>query len=77
MTPKVAAFLESSALATPCLVLDLERVEENYAALRAALPGAKIYYAVKANPAAAIFERTASRLVEMQSEAYMGLAHLT
>jgi len=26
---------------------------------------------------AAIFERTASRLVEMQSEAYMGLAHLT
>jgi ornithine decarboxylase len=54
MTPKVAAFLESSALATPCLVLDLERVRENYAALRAALPVAKIYYAVKANPAAAI-----------------------
>jgi ornithine decarboxylase len=54
MTPKVAAFLESSALATPCLVLDLDRVAENYAALRAALPAAKIYYAVKANPAAPI-----------------------
>ncbi len=54
MTPKVAAFLDSSALATPCLVLDLDRVAENYAALRQALPAAKIYYAVKANPAAPI-----------------------
>jgi ornithine decarboxylase len=54
MTPKVAAFLESSALATPCLVLDLDRVAENYAALRSALPVAKIYYAVKANPAAPV-----------------------
>jgi ornithine decarboxylase len=54
MTPKVAAFLASSALSTPCLVLDLERVAENYEMLRAALPVAKIYYAVKANPAAAI-----------------------
>jgi len=54
MTPKVAAFMQSSALATPCLVLDLDRVAENYAALRAALPVAKIYYAVKANPAAPI-----------------------
>jgi ornithine decarboxylase len=53
MTPKVAAFLDS-ALATPCLVLDLDRVAENYAALRAALPSAAIYYAVKANPAAEI-----------------------
>ncbi len=54
MTPKVAAFLGQSALATPCLVMDLDRVAENYRALRAALPAAKIYYAVKANPAAPI-----------------------
>ncbi len=54
MTPKIASFLESSALATPCLVLDLDRVAENYSALRAALPAARIYYAVKANPAAPI-----------------------
>jgi len=54
MTPKVAAFLGQPALATPCLVLDLDRVAENYRALRGALPAAKIYYAVKANPAAAI-----------------------
>jgi ornithine decarboxylase len=51
MTPKVAAFLAHSALATPCLVLDLDRVGENYSALRRALPSAQIYYAVKANPA--------------------------
>jgi ornithine decarboxylase len=54
MTPKIASFLDSSALATPCLVLDLDRVAENYAALRGALPDAKIFYAVKANPADAI-----------------------
>ena len=30
MTPKVAAFLRDSAPATPCLVLDVDRVEENY-----------------------------------------------
>jgi ornithine decarboxylase len=53
MTPKVAAFLDS-APATPCLVLDLDRVADNFAALRRALPAARIYYAVKANPAAAI-----------------------
>jgi ornithine decarboxylase len=53
MTPKVAAFL-NAAPATPCLVLDLETVAENFAALRRALPAAKIYYAVKANPAAPI-----------------------
>jgi ornithine decarboxylase len=53
MTPKVAAFLDS-APATPCLVLDLDRVAENFLGLRRALPAAKIYYAVKANPAAPI-----------------------
>ncbi|MEC4761584.1 alanine racemase [Mycobacterium sherrisii] len=36
--------------ATPYLSLDLGRVRQNYRALRAALPGAQIRYAVKANP---------------------------
>lgn len=36
---------------TPYLSLDLARVRQNYRALRAALPGAQIRYAVKANPA--------------------------
>jgi ornithine decarboxylase len=51
VNPKIASFLNSASLSTPCLVLDLDVVAQNYAALRAALPAAVIYYAVKANPA--------------------------
>ena len=57
MTPKIARFLRDNAPATPCLVLDVDRVEEKYRAMHAALPLARIYYAVKANPAAPILER--------------------
>jgi ornithine decarboxylase len=57
MTPKIARFLAGQQPATPCLVLDVDRVEQNFAALRAALPLAQIYYAVKANPARPILER--------------------
>lgn len=57
MTPKIAQFLRDHAPATPCLVLDVDRVEENYRRLKAALPLARVYYAVKANPAAAVLER--------------------
>ncbi|MFT8244655.1 type III PLP-dependent enzyme [Roseomonas sp. BN140053] len=57
MTPKIAAFLRDAEPATPCLVLDVDRVEENYRRLTAALPLAQIYYAVKANPAAPILGR--------------------
>ena len=57
MTPKIARFLADRQPATPCLVLDVDRVEENFRALRRALPLARIYYAVKANPAAPVLER--------------------
>ena len=57
MTPKIANFLEDRTLPTPCLVLDVDRVEQNYRALGRALPLAQIYYAVKANPAAPILRR--------------------
>jgi ornithine decarboxylase len=57
MTPKIARFLAEQQPATPCLVLDVDRVEANYRALSRALPLARIYYAVKANPAAPILER--------------------
>jgi ornithine decarboxylase len=63
MTPKVARFLRDTQPATPCLVLDVDRVAENYGRLHAALPLARIYYAVKANPAAPIL----GRLVELGS----------
>jgi ornithine decarboxylase len=57
MTPKVARFLAQYQPATPCLVLDVDRVEENFRTLRDALPLARIYYAVKANPAHQVLER--------------------
>ncbi len=57
MTTKIAQFLADHQPATPCLVLDVDRVEANFRALSHALPLARIYYAVKANPAAPILER--------------------
>ncbi len=57
MTPKVARFLADHQPATPCLVLDIDRVEANFRALRAALPLARVYYAVKANPAPQVLGR--------------------
>ncbi|WPB85586.1 type III PLP-dependent enzyme [Sediminicoccus rosea] len=57
MTPKVARYLADHQPATPCLVLDVDRVAHNFARLRQAMPLARIYYAVKANPAAPILDR--------------------
>ena len=57
MTPKVARYLAVNQPATPCLVLDVDRVAENFGRLRDAMPLARIYYAVKANPAAQILDR--------------------
>ena len=57
MTQKLDRFLDRARPATPCLVVDLDRVEDNYLALEAALPEAQIYYAVKANPAPEILRR--------------------
>jgi ornithine decarboxylase len=57
MNSKIARFLADHQPATPCLVLDVDRVEGNFRAIRDALPLAQIYYAVKANPAHPILER--------------------
>jgi len=57
MTPKIARYLADNQPATPCLIMDVDRVEANYRALARTLPLARIYYAVKANPAAPILER--------------------
>ncbi|WP_029009158.1 type III PLP-dependent enzyme [Azospirillum halopraeferens] len=51
MTEKIARFFEERRPQTPCLVVDLDVVEQNYHALADALPDARIFYAVKANPA--------------------------
>lgn len=63
MTDRVLRYLADARPATPCLVLDLDRVEENYLALAEALPDARVYYAVKANPAAPVL----GRLVDLGS----------
>lgn len=59
MTPKIARFLAEQPPPAPCLVFDLDRVEVNFRSLKAALPLAQIYYAVKANPARPVLERLA------------------
>ena len=51
MTEKIAKFLQDRRPDTPCLVVDLDVVAENYRELCRVLPTADIYYAVKANPA--------------------------
>ena len=60
MTPKIARFLADHAPETPCLVVDIDRVADRYHALHEALQLARIYYAVKANPAMPVLERLAS-----------------
>ena len=51
MTKKIARFLAEKQPDTPCLVVDLDVVAQAYKLLRRYLPLAKIFYAVKANPA--------------------------
>lgn len=51
VTDKLARFLEAHREETPFLVVDLDVVRENYLALRRYLPIARVFYAVKANPA--------------------------
>jgi ornithine decarboxylase len=61
LTPNIERFLsENPALPTPFVVLDLDVVEDRYGSLLEALPGVRILYAVKANPAVEVLARLAS-----------------
>jgi ornithine decarboxylase len=51
MTERIARFLTENRPETPCLVVDLDVIAEAYDVLRWYLPLARVYYAVKANPA--------------------------
>ena len=51
---RIDRYLAQHAPPTPCLIVDLETIRQRCAALRAALPNARIFYAVKANPAPAV-----------------------
>jgi ornithine decarboxylase len=51
MTERISRFLAENRPETPCLVVDLDVIAEAYDLLRWYLPLARVYYAVKANPA--------------------------
>jgi ornithine decarboxylase len=53
---KIERFLTEKQPETPCLVVDLDVVAEAYQMLRTYLPIAKVFYAVKANPAGEIVD---------------------
>jgi ornithine decarboxylase len=59
MSKKIQKFLAENRPPTPCLVVDLDAVAENYRKLKAGVPEAAIYYAIKANPAPEILQRLA------------------
>lgn len=59
MSQRIYRFLADEAPPTPCLVMDLDLVRQNYEGLKAALPNARIFYAMKANPAAEIMSMLA------------------
>ena len=59
MPPRIARFLETAELPSPCLVVDVDLVAHNFMALAQALPAARVFYAVKANPAREILARIA------------------
>lgn len=54
VSDKVSRYIAEHSLKTPFLVVDLDVVAHKYRELRHALPMAKVYYAVKANPAPAV-----------------------
>ena len=54
MSERISRFLAENSPETPCLVVDLKVIAEAYAGLCRHLPLARVFYAVKANPAPAI-----------------------
>ncbi|KAG9391732.1 Ornithine/DAP/Arg decarboxylase [Carpediemonas membranifera] len=51
MTKRIQQFLNEQKPATPCVVIDLDVIKNNYGSMRTHLPLAQVFYAVKANPA--------------------------
>lgn len=59
-TARIRRFLDHERPGTPCLVIDLPTVRDRFTAIRDALPGAGVFYAVKANPAPEVVELLAA-----------------
>src|SRR5512144_3061731 len=64
MTERIREFLRNRRAEgrddTPCLVVDLDVVRDNYQAFAKALPDTRVFYAVKANPAPEVLSLLAS-----------------
>ena len=71
LPPKIARYLAAAELPSPCLVVDVDIVAHNFEELAGSLPQARIFYAVKANPADEIVSRLA-RLGSSFDTASMG-----
>ena len=50
-TQRILDFLATRRPQSPCMVLDLDVVRENYLGFARAMPDTRVFYAVKANPA--------------------------
>jgi ornithine decarboxylase len=59
LPPRIARYLETASVPSPCLIVDVDLVEHNYADLVRALPEASVFYAAKANPADEVVKRLA------------------
>ena len=57
LSPALRSFLDRTDVPTPYVVIDIDIAEQRYHELAAAIPGAAIFYAVKANPAMPLLER--------------------
>lgn len=60
LPPKIARYLATAEIPSPCLVVDVDIVAHNFEELARSLPAARIFYAVKANPADEIVSRLAA-----------------
>lgn len=59
MPPRIAKYMATHPIPSPCLVVDVGVVENNYLEMARALPLAKVFYAVKANPSKQILTQLA------------------
>ncbi|WP_405041429.1 type III PLP-dependent enzyme [Parvibaculum sp.] len=71
LPPKIERYLATAEVPSPCLVVDVDIVAHNFLELARSLPDARIFYAVKANPADKIVSRLA-RLGSAFDTASMG-----
>ena len=54
LPPRIARYLATNEVPSPCLILDTGIVERQYVDIAKAFPAARVFYAVKANPDDAI-----------------------